>query len=263
LKLGSKVEKIVTRDGAATGVESHGEFHPADWVISAADYKKTFLDWLDDKSALPAVFRDKIAKAGVSEGITTAYLGLDMPAAELGNWLRAPHASYDELKEDVDVRAAGNDPDFFRKVGIGLYSPSLHDPGLAPEGKSGLMIQAVSPYHWMNNWGGEDRQKYRELKEKVKQTLIAKASAVIPNLAGRVEFSDLATPRTYERYTGNTDGATSAWSWNPNNKFYKSPMSIKIDTPVRNLLIGSCWSCQIGGVPSAIVAARKCAGKIG
>ena len=40
-------------------------------------------------------------------------------------------------------------------------------------------------------------------------------------------------------------------------------MSGKIDTPVRNLLIGSCWSCQIDGVPSALGAARKCAQKIG
>ena len=86
---------------------------------------------------------------------------------------------------------------------------------------------------------------------------------MIPDLGGHIEFSDLATPRTYERYTGNTDGATSAWSWNPKNKFYKNIMSIRVDTPIRNLLIGSCWSCQIGGVPSAIGAARKCAQKIG
>jgi phytoene dehydrogenase-like protein len=115
----------------------------------------------------------------------------------------------------------------------------------------------------MDNWGGTDRLTYRELKERVKQELISRASAVVPGLSGRIEFSDLATPRTYERYTGNTDGATSAWSWNPNNKFYKQIMSIRIDTPVRNLLIGSCWSCQIGGVPSALSAARKCAKKIG
>jgi phytoene dehydrogenase-like protein len=86
---------------------------------------------------------------------------------------------------------------------------------------------------------------------------------VIPGLAGRIEFSDLATPLTYERYTGNTDGATSAWSWNPKNKFYKNAIGIHIDTPVKNLLIGSCWANQIGGVPSAIGAARKCAKKIG
>jgi phytoene dehydrogenase-like protein len=263
LKLSSQVDKIVTKNGTAVGIESRGEFLPADWVISGADYKKTFLEWLDDKTILPESLRDKIAKAGVSEGITTVYLGLDMPEAELRERLKAPHVSYDDLREDVDVRTAGNDPDFFGKVGIGLYSPSLHDPGLAPEGKSGLMIQAVSPYHWMDNWGGADRQKYRELKEKVKQTLIARASEVIPGLAGRIEFSDLATPRTYERYTGNTDGATSAWSWNPKNKFYKSIMNVRVETPVRNLLIGSCWSCQIGGVPSAVGAARKCAKKIG
>jgi phytoene dehydrogenase-like protein len=262
LKLGAQVHRIVTKDGAVTGVESGGEFHPADWVVSGADYKKTFLEWLDDKTILSASLRDRIAAAGVSEGVTTVYLGLDMPGAELGKWLKVPHATYDDFREDVDVRAASSDPEFFRKVGIGLYSPSLHDPGLAPEGKSGLMIQAMSPYRWMDNWGGKDRPRYRELKEKVKQALIAKASAVIPDLAGRIIFSDLATPRTYERYTGNTDGATSAWSWNPKNKFYKSVMSITIDTPVRNLLIGSCWSCQIGGVPSAVSAAGKCARKI-
>ena len=148
------------------------------------------------------------------------------------------------------------------KVSIGLYSPSLHDANLAPAGKSALMIQAVSPYHWMDNWGGGDREKYSELKNKVKKALIAKASAVIPDLASRIEFADLATPLTYEWYTGNTDGATSAWSWNPKNKFYKSIMSVRIDTPVRNLLIGSSWASQIGGVPSAIGAARKCVRKI-
>jgi phytoene dehydrogenase-like protein len=263
LKLGSKVDRIVTKNGAAVGVESKGKFHPADWVISGADYKKTFLEWLDDKALLPDAMRDKIARAAVSEGFTTAYLGLDLPPAELGKWLKVPHANYADAREDVDIRTAGNDPDFFRKVSISLYSPSLHDESLAPQGKSSLMVQAVSPYHWMDNWGGADRKKYKELKDKVKDLLIAKASTLIPDLASHIEFSDLATPRTYERYTGNTDGATSAWSWNPNNRFYKSIMGIKIDTPVRNLLIGSCWSCQIGGVPSAIGAARKCVQKIG
>jgi phytoene dehydrogenase-like protein len=263
LRLSSPVDKIITKDGAAVGVNSRGEFHPADWVISAADYKKTFLEWLENPSLLPDALRDKIAKAGVSEGIVTVYLGLNMPPAELAKWLKAPYVSYHDNLADADVRTGGNDPDFFRKVPISLYSPSLHDPKLAPEGKSGLMIQAIAPFHWMDNWGGTDKLKYRELKEKVKQELISRASAVVPGLSGRIEFSDLATPRTYERYTGNTDGATSAWSWNPNNKFYKQIMSTRIDTPVRNLLIGSCWSCQIGGVPGALGAARKCAKKIG
>jgi len=263
LKLGAQVDRIITKSEAAVGVEAQGKFHAADWVISAADYKKTFLKMLDDPSLLPNALREKIAGAAVSEGIVTAYLGLDIPPAELGRWLKAPHISYNDGRFEVDVRVGGNDPEFFKKVSIGLYSPSLHDANLAPAGKSGFMIQAVSPYHWMDNWGGGDREKYSELKNKVKQALIAKASVVIPDLASRIEFADLATPLTYERYTGNTDGATSAWSWNPKNKFYKSIMSVRIDTPVRNLLIGSSWASQVGGVPSAIGAARKYVKKIG
>jgi phytoene dehydrogenase-like protein len=263
LKLGTRVDRVVTKDRAAAGVESRGTFYPADWVISAADYKKTFLEWLDDKSLLPDGLSEKISRTAVSEGIVTAYLGLAMPPAELNKWMKAPHVSYRDLLADADFRHGGNDPDYFQKASAGLYSPSLHDASLAPEGKSSLMIQVVAPTHWLDNWGGGDKQKYRELKERVKQTLIAKASAVIPGLADRLEFSDLATPLTYERYTGNTDGATSAWSWNPKNKFYKNSISITIDTPIRNLLIGSCWSCQIGGVPSAVSAAHKCARRIG
>jgi phytoene dehydrogenase-like protein len=263
LKLGARVDKIVTQNGAAVGVESLGAFHPGDWVISAADYKKTFLEMLDNPGILPDAWRKKIGQTAVSEGIVTVYIGLDMPPAELRKWLKVPHVSYRDNHVDADVRLGANDSEYFQKVSVGLYSPSLHDPKLAPEGKSGLMIQAVAPFRWMDNWGGGDRQKYRELKESAKQAMIAKASAVIPGLAGRIEFSDLATPLTYERYTGNTDGATSAWSWNPKNKFYKNAMGIHIDTPVKKLLIGSCWANQIGGVPSAIGAARKCAKRIG
>lgn len=263
LRFGTRVNKIVTKSGAATGVEAKGEFYPADWVISAADYKKTFLEWLDDSSLMPEAFREKVSGTAVSEGIVTAYLGLNMPPAELARWLKTPHANYRDTSVDVDFRQSGNDPDYFKKASAGLYSPSLHDASLAPEGKSGLMIQAVAPYHWMDNWGGGDRQRYRELKDGVKRDLIAKAAAVIPGIEARIEYSDLATPLTYERYTANSDGATSAWSWNPKNKFYKSAMGVHIDTPIKNLLIASCWASQIGGVPSAINAARKCVKKIG
>jgi len=78
-----------------------------------------------------------------------------------------------------------------------------------------------------------------------------------------IEYEDAATPLTYERFTHNTCGASSAWSWNPEKKFYANTMGINIDTPVVNLYIGSCWASQMGGIPGAINAAIKCAKKIG
>jgi phytoene dehydrogenase-like protein len=115
----------------------------------------------------------------------------------------------------------------------------------------------------MQNWGGENRKRYQELKDKVKRTLIEKVSAVIPDLVNRIEFEDAATPLTYERFTHNTDGASSAWSWNPKKRFHTQPMGAVVDTPVKNLLIGSCWATQIGGIPGAIEAAYQCVKHIG
>jgi len=261
LKLNAPVDKILTENMMAIGVISKNNEYRTDYVISAADYKKTLLQLLDDPSLLPDALRKKIENTPVSEGIFTVYLGLNLTNEYLKKLLKVPHVSYHYEAPDTDIHNS-KDEKYFEKTSVMLYSPSLMNPKLAPEGKSSLMILAFSPYRWMNNWGGGDKAKYRELKDKVKKALIAKASAVISNLTDNIEFEDAATPLTYERYTGNTDGATSAWSWNPKNKFYDNIMSINIRTPVKNLLIGSCWSCQIGGVPSAIGAAYKCAAKI-
>ncbi|MFX0152301.1 MAG: phytoene desaturase family protein, partial [Candidatus Hodarchaeota archaeon] len=172
-------------------------------------------------------------------------------------YLEIPHVYNAEDNPDLDIYNT-NDENYFEKTWMMLYSPSLMNPELAPEGKSSLMIQAMTPHRWMNNWGGGDRETYKSLKEKVKNTLIEKTTAIIPNIREYIEFEDAATPLTYERYTHNTDGATSAWSWNPNKKFFSRGMAANIETPVKNLYIGSCWAVQFGGVPGAINAALEC-----
>jgi phytoene dehydrogenase-like protein len=101
-----------------------------------------------------------------------------------------------------------------------------------------------------------------QLKEKAMNTMIDKASRLIPELREYIDYKDAATPLTYERFTHNSDGASSAWNWNPNKSFYKSSMSVNVETPVKNLYIGSSWAVQIGGVPGAVYAAYQCSKKI-
>ena len=257
LRLKSKVDKIITKSGTAIGVRSQGEDFQADYVISASDYKKTFLELLDDKTLISQELRDKIEKASVSEGFFTVYLGLNLSQDKMRQYLEIPHVYNAEDNPDLDIYNT-NDENYFEKTWTMLYSPSLMNPELALEGKSSLMIQAMTPHRWMNNWGGGDRETYRSLKEKVKNTLIEKTTSIIPNIREYIEFEDAATPLTYERYTHNTDGATSAWSWNPNKKYFSRGMAANIKTPVKNLYIGSCWAVQYGGIPGAINAALEC-----
>jgi phytoene dehydrogenase-like protein len=260
LKLASPVEKILTKDGAAAGVRSRGQDYPADAVISACDYKETFLKLLEPAD-MTSDFRGKVEKAQVSEGMVAVYLGLALSKDALQAKLKKPSILCGAVDPGIDIYNA-NDETFFERTPFSLHALSLHDASLAPAGRSSVMLEAGVPYHWMDNWGGGDRQKYLALKEKVLATLIDRADALLPGLKEAVELKDLATPLTFQRYTRNTDGATSAWSWNPNKKFYRD-MNIHVDTPVKNLYIGSCWSSQIGGVPGAVGAGKRCAKRIG
>lgn len=261
LKLNSYVDKIITENGATVGVSCQNTVYEADYVISAGDYKKTLLKLLDDKSLIPQALQDSISRASVSEGFFTVYLGLNIPTEELGKYMKVPHVFTFNDKPGYDIYNS-EDGEFFSKTSVSLYAPSMVNPEHAPQGKSSLMLQTMVPYHWMNNWGGGDKEVYGQLKKKAMDAMIDSASRLIPGLKESIAYKDAATPLTYERFTHNTDGASSAWSWNPKKKFYKNTMSVNIETPVKNLYIGSCWAMQIGGVPGALAAAYQCAKKI-
>lgn len=261
LRLSSYVDKIITKNWAAVGVSCKNTIYNADYVISAGDYKKTILKLLEDKNLVSQAFQNNIDTAAVSEGFFTVYLGLNMSNEELGRHMKVYHVFALDRKPGYDIYNS-EDGEFFNKTSVSLYSPSMINTKLAPKGKSSLMIQTIVPSHWMNNWGGGDKEVYRQLKEKAMDAMIDSAARLIPGLKECIEYKDAATPLTYERFTHNTDGASSSWSWNPKKKFYKNSMSVNIETPVKNLYIGSSWAMQIGGVPGALAAAYQCVKKI-
>jgi phytoene dehydrogenase-like protein len=261
LKLESYVDGIITENGEAVGVSCDNINYEADYVISASDYKKTFLKLLDDQSLIPEDMQKKIRESPVSEGCFTVYLGINLTKDKLKEYMEVPHVIYSDEEPEADTR----DPDSYEPYqgsSVMLYSPSLMNPKLAPEGKSSLMLQIFVTHDWKQSWDLSNRSIYKKIKDNVRKKLIQNASAVVPNLSNFVDFADAASPLTYEKFTHNTDGATSAWSWNPKKRFHKQPMGVAINTPVRNLYIGSCWANQIGGVPGAIAAAYECVKKI-
>jgi phytoene dehydrogenase-like protein len=257
LKLLAPVEKILTEGSRAVGVISQGQRYEADYVISACDYKQTFLNLLDPE-VVPATMADKLRRARVSEGWVVVYLGLNISNDALRQRMQSTHAICYDLTADADVEDA-NDGAFFKHCRLELYSPSLVNPKLAPEGKASLMIMTMAPHGWMFNWGAGNREAYQTLKDAVSTTLIQRASRVVPGLPELIQVQDVATPLTFERYTRNSAGATCAWSWSPHRKFYKHFWTTHVATPVENLLIGSSWATQVGGIPFAVRAAQRCA----
>jgi phytoene dehydrogenase-like protein len=258
LKLSTYVDTIITKDGAAVGAKVGDQVYEADFVLSAGDYKKTFHKLLDDTSPVPNDILKKIKEAPVSESFFTVYAGINMPNDKLRQCMKVAAVMLCNTAE----RGYADNPaaeDFFSKGPLFVYSPSMINEQLAPEGKSSLMLQTVSPHGWMDNWGGGNKEKYKALKKSATETFIKRAEKIIPDLSKLIEYSDAATPLTYERYTHNTDGASSSWSWHARKGFYPPGTMMKIDTPVKNLYISSCWAAPNGGVPGALEAGYRCA----
>lgn len=243
LYLNSYVEKIVTKNGQVQGILHKGDFQQADAVIAACDYKEVFLKLLDDTSNIDT---KKIREAEVSESVFTIYLGLKLSNEELKKYLKIPY---------VDVY----EKNLIEEFSFALFSPSLLNETLAPDGKSSLMILVGLSSEKKDYF--RENYYYVQRKKEMAELYIKKASSVIPDLAKYIEVEDAATPFTYERFTKNTDGATSGWSWDANKNFYAS-YSCKVTTPIKNLYLGSCWASPFGGIPGAVSAAISCAKKI-
>ena len=86
--------------------------------------------------------------------------------------------------------------------------PTLLDPSLAPPGQHLIKALVTVPYSYQGNWGRDDPEKYRKIKEEFSQKIVELLELkLIPHLRKHLLFYEAATPLTLERYTGNERGA--------------------------------------------------------
>ena len=264
--LGSRVARILTENGAVTGVRlAGGSKILSQFVVSNADWRQTFTR-LTDRSYFDQEFIAGIEKGKVSDTMFCVYLGTDLAPSSLAGL--AHHVYYFPsygrhfLEKDIDA------PDFFEDCMVSIALTSLSDASLAPEGKSVITITSFAPYEYRGRWqtGGSGRSSgaYRKLKERVAQQLVAIAEGVIPELSQHILVREVATPLTYERYTLNSEGASVGWSWDPayaDTGRYRTSLGWP-ETPIKNLFTCGHWCYPPGGVPTAMLTARTVANMI-
>jgi phytoene dehydrogenase-like protein len=133
-------------------------------------------------------------------------------------------------------------------LGLHIYN---FDPRLAHERKTLLTLPMETSYaYWQAS--GEGSAAYLAKKEEILQTVIALLDRRYPGLAGKVEMADLATPLTYERFTGNWLGSTQGWMPTPQN--VTTPMSHTVPG-LKNFFLAGQWVEPGGGLPAAIRSA--------
>ncbi len=239
----SRVVKILVEDGRAVGIKlEDGSEHRADYVISAADGHATIFDMLEGKYSNDEIqgYYDKLPRfpAILHIGLGVARTFDDLPSSSFGI----------DFPLDAPVIIAGNELNRLNVSAIYNF-----DPTLAPQGKTALKVWFASDYDYWEKLSQEP-ERYKAEKEKIADTIVSLLDKRFPGLAGQVEMRDVATPLTYERYTGNWRGSFEGWL--PTMETFG--MRIRKTLPgLSNFYMTGQWVEPGGSIPNVAVSGRN------
>ena len=102
-----------------------------------------------------------------------------------------------------------------------------------------------------------DRASYDEKKDQVARGVVTALEEHYPGIGADVEMVDVATPLTFERYTGNWKGSFEGWLITPaNSASVMKPLNQKLPG-LENLFLCGQWVEPGGGLPTGVMSARR------
>lgn len=240
----SNVEKILVENGRAIGVRLADKTeHRADYVISAADGHSTIFGMLEGKYLDDTIkgYYDKLIPfpplVYVSLGVHRTFN--DVPQCSGGMSL--------QLSSPIMI---GNKEQKY--LGMHIYN---FDATLAPEGRTLLVMMFQADYDYWKKLR-ENAAQYKTEKQKIADTVISLLDKRFPGLASQVEMRDVATPMTFERYTGNWKGSFEGWLVTPETWSFGKLMK-KTLPGLENFYMAGQWVEPGGGLPPAAMSGRN------
>jgi len=222
IRLEAPVERVITRDGRATGVAlADGSEYEADVVVSAVDPRRTFLELVDPRE-LPTDLVDNIQRfrfQGTSSKVNFALDGLPrFPAlGDRGDQYRGftnigPTMEY--LEHAFDDAKYGW---YSKRPYLDCAIQSTIDPDMAPPGKHVMScFVQYTPYRLReSDWDTE--------KERLGDTVQATLESFFPGFSNLILQREIRTPLDIERTVGLSEGNIFAGEFLAPQMFFFRP----------------------------------------
>ena len=237
----SRVSRILVEDNRAVGVIADDAEHKADVVISAADGHSTIFDMLGGSYADDRIRRFYDAAPRSVEMALQVAFGVNRDMSQ------EPQALVWFLPQPVTIV----DKDLDR-VSIEVYN---FDDTLAPAGKTVVKVMLSACYDYWKGLLDADRAKYDDEKQRVAAAVLRLLEQRFPGISAQVEMTDVATPVTTERFTGNWQGL-QAWSV-PGEPFAMLKGFTRTLPRLRNMYMVGQWAESTIGLPTAVASGRR------
>ncbi len=251
--LNAPVDRILTRDGKALGVQiAGGRRIEAPVVVSSADPKRTFLGMMES-DGLPREFLAGVRRIKMHG----AAMKVNCALSELPDWLARPggpgpqHHGSTYICPSIDyAEAAFADA----KRGVPSRNPwmevvtqSALDPSVAPPGKHTMSVYVqFTPYHLASG-------TWDDLGETYADRVIATLAEYAPNVPNAILAREVLTPLDLERRFGLTEAHQSHGEMGPDQSFSFRPVPgwSNYRMPVKGLYLCGAGTHPGGGVMGA------------
>jgi len=247
--LGKKAQKIETKNGRVTGVTFMDSFN-ADLEPVTIDCDNVVAncaiplipDLLDEPHA--SKLNESSSPLKISNSLICIYLGFKSDLKSLG----VNHYSNFIMGEDVHSLKDIN-PNFredWSKRSFMLVDYSKVDAELAPRGKSVAVICTVD---YLKDWEELSKEDYEAKKEQVAKVLLGRLEKQFPGIKDAIEYYEVATPKTIQRFTMNPKGTPYGYAQTKEQIGYRR---FKNNLLLPNLYVASAWTFPGGGFSGTI-----------
>ena len=241
LYLSHEVTEILVNHQQAYGVQTHHMMKfTGNWVVSNASPQQT-LGKLVGTDPRVESYLTKISKKQIGSSITQLYIGLSCHPEEIG--------IYDEDLLFVEESDHQTDSHHLMQgrydiANFSVTNYSKLDPSLNHYNQGVIVISLLDD---IRNWD-EDKKSYQQRKKEVTAILLQRLESYFPSLRDKVVITELATPRTMERYTKNPGGAVYGFAQTVNQAGLKRTNQ---KTPISRLSLVGAWTQPGGGFQGA------------
>ncbi len=251
--LGERVSGIILKNGRASGVRTaSGKTFEARAVVSNAAAPVTF--GMLPKGTLPQDYAARLAGFTPSVSSVIVWLGLNQDITKI-----QPRAEFSiDLQDDPEITYAASMSGDYAKAGLGCMIYDNIVPGFSPKGMTTMAIMALSGYEpWRKfekDYEADRKHEYNQAKDRILNLFVSTVEAkMVPGLSKMIVMSEVSTPLTNRRFTGNPCGAIYGYDQTTDNSFLTR---LQNRTPVKGLYLSSAWGDPGGGFGGALAAAK-------
>lgn len=236
------VEKILIEDSRIVGVQVNGRTIHCNAILSNANLKNTLFTLLG-KENLPLDYSKEAQAVRLNSSSCQVYIGIKEGESipDIGDLIFTSEAKEFSNEELMDAHTTSRT--------FSVYYPKTRPQ----EGKRYAIVASLNA-KWAD-WADLSEEEYLRKKEDLCEETVVALEKLVPDVRGKINWLEAATPRTIKRYTTHSEGTSFG------TKFEGLKVSMDLPEKVPGLFhagsVGIIMSGWLGTINYGVIVANK------